>query len=134
MTRLLRIAALAAVVAAGAAHAATHGAASTGGSYYIEWTSEPDPPPLNALFVVTVRVLRGDDRKTPVAGAQVTASAWMPEHNHGTTLQPAVEPHADGSARVTGLLLHMPGRWELRLGVAANGQMERVVFPLDLEP
>ncbi|MDC8014608.1 FixH family protein [Tahibacter soli] len=129
-----RFVAALAIVAAGAAHAATHGAATGGGSYYVEWTSEPDPLPLNALFALRVRVLRGDDRATPVAGAQVTASAWMPEHNHGTTLQPDVAPQADGSATVTGLLLHMPGHWELRIGVAANGQMERVVFPVDLEP
>ena len=66
--------------------------------------------------------------------AVVTANAWMPEHNHGTALQPRVESHGDGTATGEGFLLHMQGRWELRVGVAVDGQMERATFGFLIEP
>jgi hypothetical protein len=33
-----------------------------------------------------------------------------------------------------GLLFHMEGLWQLRVGVMANGLMERIVFDIDMEP
>ena len=110
------------------------GAVTSGGSFYVTWTADPDPIPLNELFRIRFAVHRADDRGTPVPHAFVTASAWMPEHNHGTTLQPRVESHGDGTATGEGFLLHMQGRWELRVGVALDGQMERATFELLIEP
>jgi hypothetical protein len=49
-------------------------------------------------------------------------------------LQPHVESHGDGTATASGFLLHMQGEWELRVGVAADGQMERATFTIQLEP
>lgn len=110
------------------------GAVTSGGSFYVTWTSDPDPVPLNELFRIRFRVHRADDRGTLVPRAFVTASAWMPEHNHGTTLQPRIESHGDGTATGEGFLFHMQGRWELRVGVALDGQMERATFELLIEP
>ncbi len=116
------------------AESAPHGALSTGGSYYVTFTTEPDPVPLNELFEVHIQVARADDHQALVAGAKVSAGAFMPLHNHGTTLQPQVESHGDGKATAKGFLLHMEGQWELRIGVAVGGQMERVTFEIQLEP
>ncbi len=110
------------------------GALTSAGSFYVEWWAEPAPVPLNEVFEIHFRVSLPEDHATAVEGAVVTASAWMPEHNHGTTLEPEVESHGDGTATGRGFLLHMEGRWELRVGVAAQGQMERAVFALELGP
>jgi hypothetical protein len=126
----------------GTAHAADRdtpaatpaGAVTTGGSFFVTWTSDPEPVPLNELFRLRFKVYRADDRGSLVPRAFVTASAWMPEHNHGTTLQPRVESHGDGTATGEGFLLHMQGRWELRVGVALDGQMERATFEVLIEP
>lgn len=110
------------------------GAVTSGGSFYLTWVPDPAPIPLNELFEIRFRVWRADDRSALVPRAVVTANAWMPEHKHGTTLQPQVDSHGDGTATGRGFLLHMEGRWELRVGVALDGQMERATFELDIEP
>jgi hypothetical protein len=108
------------------------GAATSGGSFYVEWWTEPAPVPLNEMFEIHFRVLEPGDHQTLVDGAVVTADAWMPEHNHGTPLQPRIESPGDGTATGRGFLLQMEGHWELRVGVAAGGRMERAIFPIDL--
>lgn len=110
------------------------GAVTSGGTFYVTWITDPDLIPLNEMFRIRFEVHRADDRGSLVPRAFVTASAWMPEHNHGTTLQPRVESHGDGTATGEGFLLHMQGRWELRVGVALDGQMERATFELLIEP
>lgn len=110
------------------------GVLTSGGSFYVTWTAEPDPIPLNEVFTIRFQVHRADDHGALVPRAVVTASAWMPEHNHGTTLQPRLQSHGDGTATGEGFLLHMQGRWELRVGVALDGQMERATFAFVIEP
>jgi len=69
----------------------------------------PSPPPLNAAFAVEIAVCARN-------GASVAAprvDAWMPAHRHGMNYRPSVVAKSPGSFRAEGLLLHMPGRWEL---------------------
>ncbi|MDZ4814083.1 MAG: hypothetical protein SGI99_15960 [Pseudomonadota bacterium] len=113
---------------------AAQAALTSEGTFYVTWTSDPDPIPLNEMFEIHFKVFRADDHETLVSNAMVTASAWMPLHKHSTTLQPQVESHGDGTATARGFLLHMQGAWELRVGVASDGQMERANFAIDLEP
>lgn len=110
------------------------GKVTSNGTFYVEWRPVPDPVPLNEMFEIRFRVSLAEDREKPVPGAVVTATAFMPEHNHGTTLQPQVESHGDGTATARGFLLQMEGHWELRVAVALNGQMERATFDIHLEP
>ncbi len=110
------------------------GAVSSGGSYYVSYEPNPDPISLNQMFEVHFRVAQAADHEKLVEGAVVTADAFMPEHKHGGTLQPKIDSPGDGTAIGRGFLLHMPGFWELRVGVAVKGQMERVTFEIQLEP
>lgn len=110
------------------------GSLTSSGSFYIEWWLENEPVPLNEIFAMHFLVLDPEDRKSPVANAVVTVSTWMPEHNHGATIQPQVKSYGDGRATASGLLLHMEGKWELRVAVVVGGQMERANFTIYLEP
>jgi hypothetical protein len=58
----------------------------------------------------------------------------MPAHRHGGSLEPQIHYRDDGSIWGEGLLFHLEGLWQLRVGVMANGLMERVVFDIDMEP
>lgn len=120
--------------AAGGVAQERHGEVTSGGSFYVEWWPEPVPVPLNEMFEIRLRVFEATDRSELVGGAALTAEAWMPDHNHGSPLDPRIEAHGDGTFTGRGFLLQMEGRWELRIGVAAEGRMERAVFEIDLEP
>jgi hypothetical protein len=47
--------------------------------------------------------------------------ATMPEHRHGMNYRAGIKSLGEGRWRAEGLLLHMPGRWELRFDVQAAG-------------
>jgi len=47
---------------------------------------------------------------------------------------PAVVRVAEGSFAVEGMLLHVPGIWELYLDVAREGISERAQFSVRVEP
>lgn len=68
----------------------------------------------------------------PPGAVLVRVDAWMPEHRHGMNYRPSVQPRGDGRWRVEGLLFHMPGRWELRLDVQANGASARLLETVTL--
>lgn len=125
----------AAPAAAGPGESApVRGALSSGGSFWVSYAPDPDPIPLNQLFTLRFRITRADDHAALVPGAVITVDPYMPLHKHGATLRPKIESPGDGTAVGRGFLLHMEGEWELRVGVAVAGQMERVVFPVTLEP
>ena len=58
--------------------------------------------------------------------------AHMPEHRHGMNYQPSVTRVGAGRWRAEGLMLHMPGRWELVFEVGAAGTTDRVTSSLSL--
>lgn len=110
------------------------GAVTSEGSYYIEWAPDRDPIPLNEVFSIRFWVFDSEDRGRLIEDVAITANAWMPDHKHGTTLEPRVEAHGDGTATAEGFLLHMEGYWQLGVGVAVSGRMERATFDIDLQP
>jgi hypothetical protein len=112
---------------------ATRGAATSWGSFYVTYDPTPDPLPLNQLCSLVVRVFEAADHQRPIADATLGVSARMPEHNHGTNLEPKVSASGNGTFRVEGLLLHMPGRWEIYADVTRGAETERATFEVMLD-
>jgi cytochrome c peroxidase len=56
----------------------------------------------------------------------VKVDAHMPEHRHGMNYAPQVKPLGPGRWRAEGLMLHMPGKWELVFEVRAAGSADRM--------
>ena len=108
-------------------------ARSSGGTYLVEIRSA-QPIPLNEIFSLEFRILEAADPKKNVENSRITLNTWMPVHQHGGSLEPQISYRDDGSLWGEGLLFHMEGLWQLRVGVMANGLMERVVFDIDMEP
>lgn len=52
--------------------------------------------------------------------------AHMPEHRHGMNYEPTVKALGPGRWRAEGLMLHMPGKWELVFEVRAAGKSDRM--------
>ncbi|MHC4263520.1 MAG: FixH family protein [Planctomycetota bacterium] len=89
--------------------------------------------PLRSNALLSVELELADARSgEPVTSAAVALSAFMPDHGHGTNLEPRTTELGDGRYLVEGLLLHMGGFWELHVDVVRGGIASRVTFELEL--
>ncbi|MBK7643312.1 MAG: hypothetical protein IPJ19_09705 [Planctomycetes bacterium] len=105
---------------------------SNAGRYHVRYQIEPDPPPRGELFSLHAYVL--DEHSRPIARKlDLLVDADMPEHGHGLTRLPAVAPGSEGGFEVSGLRLHMPGKWQLYLDIVEGAHTERAQFDLVLE-
>jgi sugar lactone lactonase YvrE len=105
---------------------------SNGGRYHLS-VSAPDPYPLNQLFGLEATVEEGCDPPRRPVSARLRVDAAMPEHRHGMNTEAVVTPRGGGRFGVEGLLLHMPGRWEIRFDVTDGLVTERAQLDFILE-
>jgi hypothetical protein len=91
----------------------------------------PDPPPLNEMFQVRVRVSDARTPTQPELHATIEVDAVMPEHGHGMNTRPSGAWQGDTYV-ADGLLFHMPGHWQLWVDVTRQGRTERTRFDLRL--
>ncbi len=96
------------------------------GAVQAVWKVAGAPIAVGQPFALEVQVC-------PTSATLTRVDAVMPEHRHGMNYRPSLKALGEGRWRVEGLLLHMPGRWELRLDVQAAGppgQTERLLDTL----
>jgi hypothetical protein len=94
-----------------------------GRQHVVVWRS-PQPVPLAQFFTL-------DFAACARSGEQITpprVDATMPQHGHGMNYRPTVESLGDGRFRASGLLLHMPGRWQLSFVVGGETLRAALVF------
>lgn len=111
------------------------------GTFWVQWTADPWPIPVSDPFALDV-ALFADAACTqplalPAAGVPLSVDAGMPHHGHGMNVKPKVErSDVAGAARfrVTGMLFHMPGRWELMFDLRREGLLERAQTTVHLNP
>lgn len=109
-----------------------HRVRTTGGSYEVSINPPPSRLPLNELFALNIGVVDAATKR-PVADISVRADAAMPQHRHGMNTAPRTTRNADGSFTARGMMLHMPGYWEIYVDVTRNGQTERAVIEVELD-
>jgi hypothetical protein len=83
-----------------------------GSQVVVSWRA-PTPLPLATFFSLEFAACARDGRRVDTPRIDAT----MPEHGHGMNYRPTVEALGDGRYRANGLLLHMPGRWQLSFTV-----------------
>lgn len=79
-------------------------------------------PQIGSFFAVDVAACA----KTGPAPKSLKIDAHMPEHRHGMNYAPKVTTLAPGRWRAEGLMLHMPGKWELVFVVDGERMAHRV--------
>jgi len=100
-----------------------------GGTFEVEYETEPSPIPLSEDFVIRTRVT--DSRGVWIDEASVVIDADMPTHDHGMNTIPTTTPVGDGWYETTGLLFHMPGPWQITIDITADGVYETAVMPYE---
>ena len=100
-----------------------------GGTYAIEFETEPSPIPLSEDFVMRTRV--SDSRGVWIDEASVVVNADMPTHGHGMNTIPITTFVGDGWYETTGMLFHMPGSWQITFDIQVDGIYETAVMPYE---
>jgi hypothetical protein len=91
------------------------------------WQLQVEPPladcALNEPCSFAVRVERADAAQ--VRRLRLEVDAAMPDHRHGLNARPQVSGNARDGFQVEGLLLHMPGYWEIYFDLTEGPVTER---------
>jgi hypothetical protein len=82
--------------------------------------------PLNEIFSFEIELIDGP-------AAAVAVDADMPSHGHGMITQPVVTKIDAMHYRVDGMMLHMPGYWEIYIDVTRDGNCQRMMVPITLD-
>lgn len=99
------------------------------GTYVVQVRAISAPIAVGVPFSLEVRV-------TPAPAsddAAIAVDAGMPSHGHGMNLVPRTHRTDGERFTVDGMLLHMPGAWELYVDVTSAGETERATFAFTVE-
>jgi hypothetical protein len=101
-----------------------------GGDIDVAYRWEPRDLKVGRFFSAEVIACRPRASVTRIA-----LEATMPAHGHGMNYLPKATEIAPGRFRFTGLMLHMPGRWQLTIDLYdGNKLVRRLTRDLDLKP
>jgi hypothetical protein len=102
---------------------------SAAGLYSATARATPDPPRIgrNALELV-VR----DRDGTPLSGAILSATTFMPAHAHGATAPPAIVDVGGGRYAVSDVVYSMPGLWSLAIEVRGPSGVDRMLLEYEV--
>lgn len=87
----------------------------------LSYRSDPAPIPLGKPFALEIAVC------PPPRGLAV--DAHMPAHRHGMNYRPSIRDLGNGRYRAEGLVLHMPGAWELVFDIEGESSRARLTAP-----
>jgi hypothetical protein len=91
-----------------------------GTRYAIAWIAVPDVR-VSEFFTVEIAVCAAPGQP-PARTLRIDAT--MPEHQHGMNYRASVRPRGPGRFVAEGMLLHMPGRWEISFEINVGAQRE----------
>lgn len=96
----------------------------------IAYRWDPAPLKLGRFFTADVITCR-----SPGPVTRISLDATMPAHGHGMNYRPKAVEVAPGHYRFSGLMLHMPGRWQVTVDLYDGTRLvRRLTRDLDLKP
>lgn len=94
----------------------------------LEYRTDPAPIRVARPFTLLFHLCRNGER---IAVGNLRLDASMPAHGHGMNYRPAVSPRAAGGYRAEGMLLHMPGDWQIAFDFEHEGRRRQLLLDLD---
>ena len=101
---------------------------SNSGNWTVTFFPHPGDMPLNEVFELITKVEGNGGIKS------LRVDAAMPAHGHGMMTNPETTLQLDGSFKTTGMLLSMPGDWELYFDIDDGDTIERAQDKVILAP
>lgn len=92
----------------------------SGTRYALAWIAQPEVR-VSEFFTLEVVICAAAGQ--PQART-LRVEATMPEHQHGMNYRASVRPRGPGRFVAEGMLLHMPGRWQLSFEINVGAQRE----------
>ncbi len=92
----------------------------SGTRYALAWIAVPDIR-VSEFFTLEITVCAAPGQP---AARTLRVDATMPEHQHGMNYRASVRPRGPGRFVAEGMLLHMPGRWQLTFEINVGAQRE----------
>jgi hypothetical protein len=97
----------------------------------IAYRWEPAELKVGQFFAAEVVACRtAGDGPEPVG--LIVLDATMPAHGHGMSYRPKAERVVSGHWRFTGLMLHMPGTWQITFDLLRGGKRIRLTHEVKL--
>lgn len=91
-----------------------------------------DPAPLKVGQFFSADIIAC---RSPGPVTRIGVDATMPAHGHGMNYRPKAVEVAPGHYRFSGLMLHMPGRWQITVDLYDGTRLvRRLTRDLDLKP
>ncbi len=95
------------------------------------YRTEPESLSVGNHFVLEIAICHHGNTSPPTA---LQVDAHMPAHRHGMNYRPSVRERGPGLYRAEGLMLHMPGQWELVFELrSATGTVQRLTQTLSID-
>ena len=77
-------------------------------------------------------VATSSETNAPLDGLSISMIAWMPAMGHGSSTTPVVTAQGNGKYVASGLVLAMPGDWQLRTDIG-GACTDSIVFNVSVE-
>jgi hypothetical protein len=93
-------------------------------------SADPAPPARgNNTWVLQLSTMTQDAVGAAASGAVMTATPFMPDHQHGTPIKVEITPMATaGQYQLTPVNLWMPGYWETTVNATVGSTTDTAVF------
>ena len=91
--------------------------ASDSAAFEVEIRTLPSQPPVLGVSSVQM-VVREPESDAPVSGLELEVVPWMPVMGHGSSVEPVATEIEPGTYELTGVVMFMPGTWQLRTTLA----------------
>ncbi|MEO6102549.1 MAG: FixH family protein [Pseudoxanthomonas sp.] len=95
--------------------------------FVVELEPPATPAAINQLHSWRIKLSSADG--LPLTGARISVDGGMPQHGHGFPTQPRVTRElSNGAYLLEGMKFSMPGWWNIKLAIDAEGAHDSVTF------
>ena len=105
-------------------------AESAAGGAFVRWRPLVEPIPVGDLFDAEVELFTDATMSQRIEFETVRLDAGMPHHGHGMNVEATMIRRGAGDYLARGMLMYMPGRWQVYVDFIEDGRLERAQWSM----